>query len=289
MRILIVHAIERNTLSLLVDAAKNRWHEVETCKLEDIEIHNGKIFIKHQDIASFDVTLFREIRNNNEEAKMIATYLNDYKKIIIDERIRDGKWWSKINTYLTLSQANIPFPKTMFFPTIDDKEYSFISETLWTPFITKTINGQQGKWVFLTQNQEEFEHIKKENKSEKFLFQEFIPNDWDIRVLIVWDKIVWAIKRTAQSWEFRNNVALWWSAEKIDISQEVWEIALQSTKVLWLQIAGVDVIIDKTTGKPYILEANRSPEFEWFMQATEIDVASEIIAFLEQTVRKSSL
>lgn len=282
MKILIVHAIERPTLNLLVNAAKTRWHTVLTCKISDIEIYDGKIFCNNQDIAGFDIVLFREIRNNNEEAKMITTYLNDYKKIIIDARIRDGKWGSKINTYLTLSQANIPFPKTMFFPNIHTKEYSFISETLWTPFITKTINGQQGKWVYLTTKQEEFEQVKKENKTEKFLLQEFIPNDWDIRVFIVWDKILWAIKRTAQTWEFRNNVALWWSAEQVKIPEEIWKIALEASKLLWLQIAWADIIIHKETRKPYILEVNRSPEFEWFIEATGIDVAQEIISFLEQ-------
>lgn len=282
MKILIVHAIERPTLTLLVTAAKTRWHDVCTCKISDIEIYDGKIFCNNQDIADFDSILFREIRNNNEEAKMITTYLNEHKKIIIDERIRDGKWWSKINTYLTLSQAGIPFPKTMFFPAIKDKKYAFVSDILWVPFITKTINGQQGKWVFLTTDQEEFEQTKAENKTEKFLFQEFIPNDWDIRVFIVWHEILWAIKRTAQAWEFRNNIALWWSAEQVQISEEVWTIALEASKILWLQIAWVDVIINKETGKPYILEVNRSPEFEGFIEATGIDVADKIISFLEK-------
>ena len=281
MKILIIHAIERNTLQLLIEAWKAKWHYIQACNMKNIEIYDGKIFSNKEDIASFDIILFREIRDNNEEAKMITTYLNENKKIIVDERIRDGKWGSKINTYLSLSKANIAFPKTMFFPTIKDKRYSFISETLWTPFITKTINGQQGKWVYLTTSEDEFETLKKEHTKDKFLFQEFIPNDWDIRVLILWDKILWSIKRTAQAWEFRNNVALWWSAEKIEISKRIGELALNASKLLWLQIAGVDIIIHKETQKPYILEVNRSPEFEWFMEATGIHVAENIISFLE--------
>jgi glutathione synthase/RimK-type ligase-like ATP-grasp enzyme len=55
---------------------------------------------------------------------------------------------------------------------------------------------------------------------------------------------------------------------------------------LGLQIAGVDVIVDKISGKPYILEVNRSPEFEGFIEATGINVADHIISFLEQTATK---
>ena len=249
--------------------------------MNTIEIYDWKIFCHGEDIANFDVILFREIRDHNEEAKMITTYLNEHKKIIIDERIRDGKWGSKINTYLTLSQAHIAFPKTMFFPTIKDKDYSFVAHTLWNTFITKTINGQQGKWVYLTTNETEFDHVKKEYANEKFLFQEFIPNDWDIRVFIVWNKILWSIKRKWQEGEFRNNVALWWSAEQVEIAEEIAEMAVAASKILWLQIAWVDIIINKITGKPYILEVNRSPEFEWFMEATGINVADKIISFLE--------
>lgn len=281
MRILIVHAIERKTLDLLMDYWLSKGHYMLACNMNTIEIYDWKIFCHGEDIASFDIVLFREIRNHNEEAKMITTYLNEHKKIIIDERIRDGKWWSKINTYLTLSQANISFPKTMFFPSIKDKDYSFIANTLWNIFITKTINGQQWKWVYLTNNTEEFEYLKKDHENEKFLFQEFIPNDWDIRVFIVWNTILWSIKRKWQEWEFRNNVALWGSAEKIEISEEISKMALAAAKTLWLQIAWVDVIIHKISGKPYILEVNRSPEFEWFMEATSINVPKEIISFLE--------
>lgn len=281
MRILVVHAIERKTLDLLISAWIKSGHYIKACNMNHIEIYDGKIFCNNEDIASFDIILFREIREHDEESKMITTYLNDHKKIIIDERIRDGKWGSKINTYLTLSQANISFPKTIFFPSIKNKTYWFVAERLWATFITKTINGQQWKWVYLTHNEEEFEQLKKDCEKEKFLFQEFIPNDGDIRVLIVWDRILWAIKRKAQAGEFRNNVALWWSAEKIEISDEIWKIALQASKILWLQIAWVDVIVDKNTNKPYILEVNRSPEFEGFMEATGIDVAKEIISFLE--------
>jgi len=286
MKILIVHAIERKTLELLIDAWKKAGHYIQTCNMNTIEIYDGKIYCNNEDIAWFDIILFREIRQHNEEAKMITTYLKEHDKIIIDERIRDGKWASKINTYLSLSKADIPFPETMFFPSIKDKDFAFVSTRVGIPFITKTINGQQGKGVYLIHNEAEFEQLKANTTNEKFLFQRFIENDGDIRVFIVWTTILWSIKRKWQEGEFRNNVALGWSAQSIEISKEIWDIALSAVKILWLQIAGVDVIVDKISSKPYILEVNRSPEFEGFIEATDINVADHIISFLEQTATK---
>jgi len=282
MKILIVHAIERNTLNLLVTAGIQAGHHIKACNMNRIEIYDGKIYCDQEDIATFDVVLFREVRDNKDEEKMITSYLNEHHKIIVDERIRDGKWGSKINTYLSLSKEHVPFPETMFFPSIKDKNFSFVSTRVGIPFITKVINGQQGKGVYLIHNEAEFEDLKANATNEKFLFQRFIENDGDIRVFVIWGKVLWAIKRKWQEWEFRNNIALGGTAEKIEISKEIEDIALKASKILWLQIAWVDVIIDKISGNPYILEVNRSPEFEGFIEATWIDVAKEIISFLEQ-------
>jgi hypothetical protein len=59
--------------------------------MKKIEIYNGKIYCDQEDIATFDIVLFREVRDNNDEEKMITAYLNDHNRIIIDIRIRDGK------------------------------------------------------------------------------------------------------------------------------------------------------------------------------------------------------
>ncbi|HMS91327.1 MAG TPA: RimK family alpha-L-glutamate ligase [Candidatus Absconditabacterales bacterium] len=286
MKILIVHAIERNTLQLLIDAGKKANHYVKACNMKKIEIYDGKIYCDQEDIATFDIALFREVRDNTDEEKMITAYLNDHKIPIIDTRIRDGKGGSKINTYLSLSKAGVPFPETMFFPSIQNKKFSFVSTRVGIPFITKIINGQQGKGVYLIHNESEFDDLKAHTTHEKFLFQRFIENDGDIRVFILGDTILGSIKRKGQEGEFRNNVALGGSAQHVDISQEIGDMALKATKALGLQIAGVDVIVDKKSGKPYILEVNRSPEFEGFMEATGINVAHHIISFLEQTAMK---
>ena len=91
MKILIVHAIERNTLNLLLNAGIQAGHHIKACNMNSIEIYDGKIYCDQEDIATFDVILFREVRDNKDEEKMITSYLNEHQKIIVDERIRDGK------------------------------------------------------------------------------------------------------------------------------------------------------------------------------------------------------
>ncbi|MBU1126779.1 hypothetical protein KKF11_00320, partial [Patescibacteria group bacterium] len=62
--------------------------------------------------------------------------------------------------------------------------------------------------------------------------------------------------------EFRSNVSLGAKEEFIDIEKapaEMKEIVIKATKVLNLEIAGADVLIDSTTGKQWILEVNRGP------------------------------
>ena len=65
----------------------------------------------------------------------------------------------------------------------------------------------------------------------------------------------------------------------------VWDysIAIKSTNILGLNVAGVDLMRSKRG--PLVLEVNSSPGLQGIELLTGADVAGEIISFIENTVK----
>ena len=85
--------------------------------------------------------------------------------------------------------------------------------------------------------------------------------------------------------EFRANIHLGASAKTIKITPYEEEMAIKTTKLLGLQIAGVDMIRSNEGLK--ILEVNSSPGLEGIEKATKIDIGKEIISHIVSVIKKS--
>ena len=110
--------------------------------------------------------------------------------------------------------------------------------------------------------------------------QQFVEIDteqpFDIRVYVVSDHIVGAMKRYAPADEWRTNVAL--GGEVEDISDELpavaAHLATRATNILDLDYAGVDLLRRGDTW--YVLEVNATAGFKGFFEATGVSPAPYI-------------
>ena len=172
---------------------------------------------------------------------------------------------SKLSDFSLFSIHNISIPKTFF---CSNKNFSekclYIGENLNYPVVIKDVKGSLGAKIFLAKNMEDFVSIVCTlDLKDKFICQEFIPNDFDFRIIVGHDKVLSGEKRIRQEELFRNNVFLGAKEEFLDITdipEDVKELSLAAAKLLKLEWAGVDVVKSKETGKSYILEINRRPQ-----------------------------
>ena len=157
------------------------------------------------------------------------------------------------------------------------------------PFVIKLLEGTQGRGVVLAETMDAaigvIETMKKIDAN--ILVQEFIRESKgeDIRAIVVGDKVVASMKRVAKPGEFRSNVHLGGSVENYQITKEEEEAAVKASKVLKLDVSGVDLV--QSDRGPLVLEVNSSPGLEGIEKATNIDVADEIISFLENKVKNT--
>ena len=156
------------------------------------------------------------------------------------------------------------------------------------PLIIKLLQSAQGKGVVSAETNKAAESVINAFKSlqANILVQEFIKeaSGKDIRCFVVNGKVVASIQREAAVGEFRSNIHLGGSATKVKITSEERKMAVKATKILNLDVAGVDII--RSSRGPLLLEVNSSPGLEGVENATGIDMAKTIIIAIEKKLRK---
>lgn len=155
------------------------------------------------------------------------------------------------------------------------------------PLIVKLLEGTQGKGVVIAETKKAAESVINAFKSlnANILVQEFIKeaNGKDIRCFVIDGKVVAAIQREALPGEFRANIHLGGTASIIKPTSEEKRIAIKAAKAMDLKVAGVDII--RSSKGPLLLEVNSSPGLEGIENATNKDIAGEMIKAIEKNFK----
>jgi ribosomal protein S6--L-glutamate ligase len=102
---------------------------------------------------------------------------------------------------------------------------------------------------------------------------------WDLRIFVIGGRVVAAMKRHAvDGW--RTNVAQGGRGESIGVTTEQEHLALAAATAVGAEVAGID-LLPGPDGDLYVLEVNAVPGWRALAPIAGIDIASEIIRFLE--------
>ena len=143
------------------------------------------------------------------------------------------------------------------------------------------MKGMHGRNIFFAQTKKEFNEFFTQHKINQFFVQSLIEADFYERVLVVGGKVLGSMKRYTLKYMEGKDIPISKRSFPAELTKEKKQIAIQAAKATNSDIAGVDLIYDPD-GHPYILEVNRSPNFKRFTQVMKIDVAQEIIKYLEK-------
>jgi ribosomal protein S6--L-glutamate ligase len=205
---------------------------------------------------------------------------NDSQAIV---RSRD-----KLRSLQILSKAGLGMPKTAFTNFSKGGEKALIERVGGAPLIIKLLEGTQGLGVVLAETKKAGQSVIEafHGLKARIIVQEFIKEakGADIRAFVVNGKVVGAMKRQGAEGEFRSNLHRGGIASIIKLSKEEKSAALGAAKALGLHIAGVDML--QSERGPLILEVNSSPGLEGIEKATMINIAGEIVKFIEDSVQK---
>lgn len=192
---------------------------------------------------------------------------------------------NKVRTLQILSRKHIPIPETLFSINPNDIEEQ-IELLGGPPVIIKLQEGTQGLGVILAESKKSAKSIIDTfyKMDTSILIQKYIEesNGEDIRIFVVGHKVIASMKRSSAVGEFRSNVHRGGYTEAIKPTAKEKFIALNAAKHLGLGVAGVDIIRSKKG--PLLIEVNASPGLQGIEAATGVNIAKEIILFVERNV-----
>lgn len=188
----------------------------------------------------------------------------------------------KLFTHQILAEHNLPVPKTMLVKYPVDVD--LVEKQLGFPVIVKTLSGTQGSGVFLSETKSNFvdlmEIINAHKAKANMILQEFIKSSHgrDLRVITIGGRVVACMQRKAKGDDFKANFSRGGSVEPYEITPEIEWLATETSRVLELDIAGIDLLFDGEHFK--ICEANSSPGFQGIEKCCDANIPEEIYNFI---------
>ncbi len=187
----------------------------------------------------------------------------------------------KLRATQILSRHNIAMPATAFVRNRADVRPA-IERVGGAPVVIKLLEGTQGIGVILAPEVKVAEAIIEtlHSTNQNVLIQRFVAESRgrDIRALVVGDRVVAAMRRTATGDEFRSNVHRGGTVEAVELTPEYELAAVRSAQIMGLRVAGVDML--EGEDGPLVMEVNSSPGLEGIEAATQLDVAGAIVDYI---------
>ena len=252
---------KQSTVNAILEEAKKRFDTVLFVPIDKLSIQtiNGKIglFFKSQNLLAFDAIyprisardmLLGEAVLKAIEQSGVYCPVNTHAYQVTNH---------KFYTVQKLTNESIPGITSTLFISPKYADYAVL-ETGY-PFVMKLISGFAGRGVVLVNNKEQMESIL----DAIHLFEEFIctqrfikGKNYDVRCYVIGDYVI-AVKRTSRKGEWRANVSKGGSAQLINPTPEILEIAKKSAKTLNMDICAVDLMDHKK--KWVVIEVNFMP------------------------------
>jgi ribosomal protein S6--L-glutamate ligase len=251
---------------------------------------DGSIFVRNFDDekgfqVSRDTTVFLTRRGvcMSKYALNLLSRIEKEKFFVFNSRESVETCEDKYLTILRLADAGIPIPKTALIPNEDMLDDALEKIGGKFPVVVKVLSGTQGKGVFIAEKYSGLKstlqtiwHLSEDNE---ILIQEYIDNDFDVRIHILGDEFLAAMKRKRVEDDFRTNVHLGGQAVAFGPKESTKKLAIKCAKAVGALWAGVDLMFDKK-GNPYCLEVNSSPGTDGIKIDKTANVPDSVIKFL---------
>lgn len=270
----------------LYRAAVNRGHFVQIIDhmMCDLFIENEKFGIKYlgDDLGKIDAIIPRIGINATDYGSFVIRQfelMNVITSLKSESLIRTR---NKFGSLQLLARAGIPVPDTAISWNYDNLS-EFVSNFGDHPAVIKLLSSTHGEGVIKSDNPKTSAALMEAflKLNHDVLIQRFIKESsgTDIRAFVVGNKLVAAMERIAQEGEFRSNIHRGAVAKPVVLSKLEVNIARESTNILGLDVAGVDIMRSKNG--PMVIEVNASPGLEGIETTTKVNVAKKIINYLE--------
>ncbi len=274
----------------LVEAGKAQGHRVKVldtlrCNLV-LARERPRIFYRGEEVTGLHVVIPRIGASITGYGLSVVNQFDMMGVPVLNNSIPIARSRDKLRALQLLSRFGIDIPRTVMCRYRDEVPLA-VEQVGGLPCIMKLIQGTQGVGVLIASSMTEVEGMLDTlwHLGQEILLQELIEESRgkDLRALVIGDRVVAAMRRTAREGEFRSNIHRGGEAQALELAPGYGDAAVKAARVIGLEVAGVDML--ESRGGPKIMEVNSSPGFEGLEQATGVDIASLYIAHAVEFAR----
>jgi RimK family alpha-L-glutamate ligase len=262
------------------------------CRIEDsyLSRKDGKLYIHDIDDKSFlideNTIVFNRSKSNDFANWQGMMYDLEKSNVVVinslDVHLLCADKWK---TYVSLELVGAKQPKTLLVNSPEKCQGVFERLDTKFPVVLKTQLGTGGVGVVKIENETQLlattQLIHRLNQERGMILQEFIPLEYDIRVIVLAGEIHGAMKRPVPSGDFRSNVHQGSEPEKIVLTEmEKMEIDItmkaMQPRGSWI---GIDLIPakDREKERPYVLEVNTQPGTVGYNSIIKGDILEDVL------------
>ncbi|MBT3991580.1 MAG: 30S ribosomal protein S6--L-glutamate ligase [Rhodospirillaceae bacterium] len=274
----------------IIQAAEDKGHVCEivnpTRCYMNINALSPEVHYSGDTLPQYDAIIPRIGASITEYGMAVVRQFNLMGAFCLNEAAAIGASRDKLYAHQVLAQHRIDMPITAFAKSTQQTS-ELIDIVGGAPLVVKLLESTQGKGVVLAETKKAAESVigAFRGLQANFLVQEFIKEaaGTDIRCLVIGGKVVASMMRQAEEGEFRSNLHRGGEALPVKISKAERAVAVKAAKAIGLNVAGVDLL--RSDSGPKVLEINSSPGLQGVERATGINVAVQMINYIEKNVR----
>ena len=247
------------------------------------EIRNGGVDVEidGKKVSDYDLVYLRNTNGFQTMALAISVYLESAGIEFFDKAFWQGSFiGDKFTSLLRLAVNDVSVPDSIYCSGGSIEKYrQKIAEKLSFPLIAKGLFSQRMSSIYVIKNESDFERIPKTNKDGKkltYIFQKLIDIDKEYRLLVLENRVGVVHTKTKRdisnikiNYADMNQYPVFLDLQGINPS--IKDAAVKAANAVNIQIAGVDVCVEKGTGDIFVLEVNRGPGLEY-----DTDVSQEV-------------
>lgn len=284
-------SVEPNNYSnqKIIESAEKHDHVCEIINTKrcylNLKSHKPEVHYNGKELPFFDAIIPRIGSSLTFYGAAVVRQFEAMGTFCLNSSVAIGLSRDKLAAHQTLIKHEIPMPSTAFANSPHDTE-NLISLVDGVPLILKLLESAQGKGVLLAESKKAASGIISafQRLQAPFILQEFEAESGgsDLRCLVIGNKVVAGMIRSAGEGDFRSNLHAGGIASKANISKEEKLISIKATKALGLGMAGVDIL--RTSDGPKVIEVNSSPGLKGIGAVSKLNLGEIIISYLEKKV-----
>jgi ribosomal protein S6--L-glutamate ligase len=274
----------------LVDAGRARGHKVRVLNPVKVEMlldgRSANLYYQRKKLAPTDVVIPRIAQSISVYGLAVVNQYAMRGVPILNAAQAIAQARNKMRALQLLSANGIDIPATVMARDASDLK-EMVSLVGGVPVLVKLLQGQDRHGVMVCETLQSLEAALEAilGLGHNIIVQQYVKKTGqDVRVLVVGGKAIAAVRRRARVGRLSRTLIRGARLEKTELTEPMRRAAIQTAKLVGLEVAAVDMLDVK--GSLKVFEVNSSPALTEMEAATGMDLASPIIQRAEELVRR---